>query len=98
MAYLRVFIPPKIPRGPRGIDSRSPNPRGMKNCNRRFPESPRNESRRGIGIPMWLEAKNCNQGNAGNVKFNCCILTMCLSWVAIKSNEPSLYVLQSTGS
>ena len=37
MAYFRGFNSPKIPRGPRGIDCRSPNPRGMKKC---IPDSP----------------------------------------------------------
>ena len=51
MAHFRGFNSPKIPRGPRGIGFRTPKPRGMKKCNPRFPESPRNENRRGIGIP-----------------------------------------------
>ena len=51
MAHLSVFNSPKIPRGPRGIGSGSPNPRGMKKCNPRFLKSPRNENRWGIGIP-----------------------------------------------
>jgi hypothetical protein len=50
-AHLRGSNSPKIPRGPRGIGSRFPDPRGMKKCNPRFPESPRNENRQGIGIP-----------------------------------------------
>ena len=45
MAHFRGFNSPKIPRGPRGIGSRSPNPRGMKKCNPRFLESQRNENR-----------------------------------------------------
>ena len=48
MAHL---IEPTSPKIPRGIGSRSPDPRGMKKCNPRFPESSRNENRRGIGIP-----------------------------------------------
>ena len=51
MAHLRGSNYPKIPRGPRRIGSRLLDPRGMKNCNPRFPESPRNENCRGIGIP-----------------------------------------------
>ena len=47
-AHFRGSNSPKIPRGPRGISSRFPDPRGMKKCNPRFP---RNENRRGIGIP-----------------------------------------------
>ena len=56
MAHFRGFNSPKISWGPRGIGSRSPNPQGMKKCNPRFPESPMNESRRGIGIPTsnWI--------------------------------------------
>ena len=53
MAHFRGFNSPKIPRGPRGVGSRSPNPQGMKKCNPRFPESPRNGNRRGIGIPRY---------------------------------------------
>ena len=51
---IKGFYYPKIPRGPQGIGSRLPDPRGMKNYNPRFPESPRNENRRGIGIPTSL--------------------------------------------
>ena len=53
MAHLRGFNSPKIPRGSRGIGSRFPDPRGIKKCNPQFHESPRNENRRGIGIPNW---------------------------------------------
>ena len=56
MAHLRRSNSLKIPRGPREIGSRFPDPRGMKKCNPWFLESLRNENRRGIGIPrsrLW---------------------------------------------
>ena len=37
MANLREFDSPKIPRGPRGIGCRFPDPRGMKNAIPDFP-------------------------------------------------------------
>ena len=49
MAHLRGS------NSPQGICSRFPDPQGMKKCNLRFPESLRNENRRGISIPRSIQ-------------------------------------------